>query len=90
MAATTPGSDGSPQPRVFSVRIVDLDYYLARPVPGLDECYSQLEGTVIDKVPIIRVFGSTPGGQKTCIHIHRVRRLPERFPKPAVALRPIS
>ena len=57
----------------FIFRIVALDYYMARPVPGLDVCYSQLEGTAIERVPVIQIYGSTPGGQKTCLHLHKVR-----------------
>ena len=56
----------------FVVRLVSIDYYMARPTPGLDECYSQLEGRAIDQVPILRIFGATPGGQKTCLHVHGV------------------
>jgi hypothetical protein len=58
--------------RFFSVRIVSLDYYLAPPVPGLDVTFSSLEGTVVDTVPIVRVFGSTPSGQRVCLHLHQV------------------
>ena len=55
------------------MRLVSLDYYMARPTPGLDECYSELEGRAIDQVPIVRIFGSTPTGQKACVHVHGVR-----------------
>lgn len=58
----------------FVVRIVSLDYYMAKPLPGLDMCFSPLEGTVIDRVPVIQIYGSTPGGQKTCVHLHKVRQ----------------
>lgn len=61
----------SPQEELV-VRLVSIDYYMTRPVPGLDECYSQLEGTTIEQVPVIRIFGCTPSGQKTCVHVHGV------------------
>lgn len=65
------------QPPVFSVpfmsRIVSIDYYMAPPVPQLDYCFSSLEGTVVEQVPVVRIFGATPAGQKACVHVHRVR-----------------
>lgn len=60
--------------RLFAVRIVALDYYMARPLPGVDACFSHQEGSAIDQVPVIRIFGSTPSGQKTCLHLHGVRK----------------
>lgn len=65
------GAAATPEP-VFSVRIVSLDHYMARPEPGLDVCYSELEGTVVERVPVVRIFGATPLGQKTCLHLHKV------------------
>nr|XP_019706389.1 DNA polymerase zeta catalytic subunit isoform X1 [Elaeis guineensis] len=58
-------------PLVFSVRIVSLDYYMAPPIPDLDFCYSSFHGRNVEEVPVIRIYGSTPAGQKTCLHIHR-------------------
>jgi DNA polymerase zeta len=58
----------------FVVRIVTLDYYMAKPIPGLDICHSQLEGTAIERVPVVQIYGATPAGQKTCLHLHKVGR----------------
>jgi DNA polymerase zeta len=66
------GSGGSQQP-AFSVRIVSIDHYLAEPVEGLDVTSSQFMGLpTLSKVPVIRIFGATPGGKKTCLHMHKV------------------
>lgn len=54
----------------FTMRIVCLDHYMAPPIVGLDDCWSALEGDPILRVPIIRIFGSTPPGQKACMHLH--------------------
>ena len=67
-----PNANDRQQHEQFSVRVVALDYYMCRPVPGLDVCHSQLQGAAIEKVPVIQVYGSTPGGQKTCVHLHKV------------------
>ncbi|XP_048591885.1 DNA polymerase zeta catalytic subunit-like isoform X1 [Brassica napus] len=58
-------------PNVFSLRIVSIDYYMASPIPAYDLCYNSFQGGEVKEVPVIRVYGSTPSGQKTCLHIHR-------------------
>ena len=63
---------GQKKEDTFLVRIVSLDYYMAKPLAGLDMCFSQLEGTAIERVPVVQIYGSTPGGQKTCVHLHKV------------------
>lgn len=60
------------QPLPFLIRLVSIDYYLARPAPKVDVSYAPLEGTAVDQVPVVRIFGSTPSGQKTCVHLHKV------------------
>ncbi|XP_052020506.1 DNA polymerase zeta catalytic subunit isoform X2 [Apodemus sylvaticus] len=57
---------------MFSVRIVTADYYMASPLPGLDICQSPVTQLPVKKVPVVRVFGATPAGQKTCLHLHGI------------------
>ncbi|XP_020492360.3 DNA polymerase zeta catalytic subunit [Labrus bergylta] len=57
---------------MFSVRIVTADFYLASPVKDLDVCYSEFRESDVKKVPVVRIFGATPAGQKTCLHLHGV------------------
>lgn len=64
-------ADSQPDSNIFSVRIVSIDHYMAPPIPGYDICYSSFQGGKVNEVPVIRVYGSTPAGQKTCLHIHR-------------------
>ncbi|RZC55540.1 hypothetical protein C5167_014394 [Papaver somniferum] len=56
---------------IFSVRIVSIDHYMSPPITDLDISYSSFQGGVVNEVPVIRIFGSTPAGQKTCLHVHR-------------------
>ncbi|KAI3948071.1 hypothetical protein MKX01_014670 [Papaver californicum] len=56
---------------VFSVRIVSIDHYMSPPITDLDISYSSFQGGVVNEVPVIRIYGSTPAGQKTCLHVHR-------------------
>ncbi|XP_071725510.1 DNA polymerase zeta catalytic subunit-like [Rutidosis leptorrhynchoides] len=63
--------DSQANSKIFSVRIVSIDYYMSPPIPDLDFCYSSFQGGKVNEVPVIRVYGSTPAGQKTCLHIHR-------------------
>lgn len=49
---------------VFSVRIVDLDYYMGPPIEGLDVNYSKFRGSSINQVPVLRLFGTGLQGKK--------------------------
>ncbi|XP_051951209.1 DNA polymerase zeta catalytic subunit [Xyrauchen texanus] len=55
---------------MFSVRIVTADYYMSSPIRELDVCYSEFRDIEVKKVPVVRIFGATPAGQKTCLHLH--------------------
>ncbi|XP_026522470.1 DNA polymerase zeta catalytic subunit [Notechis scutatus] len=57
---------------MFSVRVVTADYYMSSPLPGLDPCQSPFREAPVKKVPVVRVFGATPSGQKTCLHLHGI------------------
>lgn len=57
---------------MFSLRIFTINYYMSKPESGLDQDYSDLRCCEIKQVPVIRIFGATPEGQKTCLHIHNV------------------
>ncbi|CAH1283426.1 unnamed protein product [Diabrotica balteata] len=55
-----------------AIRIVNLDSYMASPIPGLDVVYSEFRGYLVNQVPVLRLFGSIPTGEKICVHIHGV------------------
>ncbi|XP_074033298.1 DNA polymerase zeta catalytic subunit isoform X2 [Leptinotarsa decemlineata] len=58
--------------KLYSVRIISLDSCMSAPVQGLDVMYSDFRGSSINQVPILRLFGSIPTGEKICVHIHGV------------------
>jgi len=59
---------------VFSFRIVTIDHYLTPPNPFMDKTESVFNepGVQLTRVPVLRVFGVTKSGQKTCAHIHQI------------------
>ncbi|KAH8370569.1 hypothetical protein KR093_004143 [Drosophila rubida] len=57
---------------IFSLRLVIADFYMEKPIFGLDPCYSELRGKEIKRVPIVRIFGANANGQKSCMHVHGV------------------
>nr|XP_015209617.1 PREDICTED: LOW QUALITY PROTEIN: DNA polymerase zeta catalytic subunit [Lepisosteus oculatus] len=57
---------------MFAVRIVTADYYMASPLKDLDVCRSEFRESEVKRVPVVRIFGATPAGQKTCLHLHGI------------------
>ncbi|KAG7673423.1 hypothetical protein KSW81_006633 [Nannochloris sp. 'desiccata'] len=57
-AAAVPSAPAPPEP--ITLRIVSLDYYMAPPVPGMDVCWSVLEGVAVQKVPVIYPYFYIP------------------------------
>ena len=68
---------------MISVRLVTMDHYMAPPINAdLDPVYSNFRSSVVTRVPVLRVFGPTLAGQKTCLHLHGI--FPYMYvPKPA-------
>jgi hypothetical protein len=66
-----PGPVEATQAEPFVLRIVSLDYHLAAPLPGVDVAYSHFAGEAVEQVPVVRIFGSTPAGQRCCLHLHK-------------------
>ena len=54
---------------LFAVRIVDIDVESVKPCE-LDLSVSPLTSRRLRQVPVVRIFGATPRGQKVLLHIH--------------------
>lgn len=70
LSSSSPSPAPSLPPCSFSCRVVSIDWYTTTPIKGLDPCYSDFRSSTVDKVPLVRVFGATPLGQKACLHVH--------------------
>uniref|UniRef100_A0A8D9BNJ6 DNA polymerase n=1 Tax=Cacopsylla melanoneura TaxID=428564 RepID=A0A8D9BNJ6_9HEMI len=56
----------------FSMNIVTIDFFMSKPVAHFDPVHSQLRNFVVQKVPVIRIFGNDVEGKKTCVFVHGV------------------
>ena len=58
---------------LFRVRLNCLDHYQGTPSaldPQIFGKHDIKQERQVPSIPIIRAFGSTPGGQKVCAHVH--------------------
>lgn len=73
--AAAPGAaaaSSSPRP-FFRVRLMNIDHVLVQPGPH-DRAQSAFNppGVPLRRVPVVRIFGATPQGQRVCLHVHGV------------------
>lgn len=56
----------------FSMNIVTIDFFMSKPIAHFDPVHSPLRNFVVQKVPVLRVFGNDIEGKKACVFIHGV------------------
>ncbi|KAI9332155.1 hypothetical protein DFJ73DRAFT_856131 [Zopfochytrium polystomum] len=58
----------------IAIRIMTIDFTMAKPIPAMDQTTTPFAplNVTLQRVPIIRIFGATPWGQKACVHVHQV------------------
>lgn len=71
-SSTLQGSLNVPAP-IFRVRLINIDHVVTFPGPwDRTESAFTTPGQPLRRVPVLRVFGATPAGQRVCAHIHGV------------------
>ncbi|XP_076466302.1 uncharacterized protein LOC143297738 [Babylonia areolata] len=55
---------------MFTLHIDTIGHYQCKPQPGWDVLHSSFWSIEACRVPVLCVLGTTPAGQKTCVHIH--------------------
>jgi len=70
--ASGPAASSGPRP-FFRVRLMNIDHVLVQPGPH-DRAQSAFNppGVPLRRVPVVRIFGATPQGQRVCLHVHGV------------------
>jgi DNA polymerase zeta len=58
---------------VLSTHVVYIDHYNAAPAEyDLLATFGPSNNGFVKNSLLIRIFGTTPNGQKTCVHVHQV------------------
>ncbi|KAG5454785.1 DNA polymerase zeta catalytic subunit [Clonorchis sinensis] len=60
----------TPEEPILCIKLFYLDYYFSKPLTDIDNSYSDLRGSYASKLPVIRLYGTTPSGQKVCANVH--------------------
>ncbi|TGZ60232.1 hypothetical protein CRM22_008645 [Opisthorchis felineus] len=60
----------TPEGPILCIKLFYLDYYFSKPLTDIDNSYSDLRGSYASKLPVIRIYGTTPSGQKVCANVH--------------------
>jgi hypothetical protein len=61
----------------FEVRVTAVDWTMAKPLKLFDRTHSAILASAggqplpLSAVPVVRVFGATPAGQRCCVHVHQ-------------------
>lgn len=62
---------------VFELRVTAVDWIMAKPLRLVDRTHSAIMVAAgghplpLSAVPVVRVFGATPAGQRCCVHVHQ-------------------
>ncbi|KDN41161.1 hypothetical protein K437DRAFT_238501 [Tilletiaria anomala UBC 951] len=62
------GSEGNEEP-FFRVRLINIDHAMTEAGP-FDRTETAFSPSPLARVPVLRVFGATPAGQRVCMHVH--------------------